>query len=101
MRIGKVIGTVTLSRRLREVPAGQFVVVQPEPLETLRDDAPTTRDPVVAYDALGAGLGEQVGIAEGREASMPFYPALVPFDVYCAAILESVEIDRHATESDG
>jgi len=94
MRVANVIGTVTLSRRLADVPPGQFIVVQPLPLETLRDGAPGGAEPVVAYDQLSAALGERVGFTEGREAAAPFEPRKVPIDAYCAAILDAVHVDR-------
>ncbi len=90
MRVGNVIGTVILSRRLEDVPAGRFVIVQPQGLETLRAGQPESAEPVVAYDETSAGIGSQVALSEGREAAMPFYPRLVPFDAYCAAILDEV-----------
>jgi ethanolamine utilization protein EutN len=96
MRVASVIGTVTLSRRLKDVPAGRFLIVRPQSTAALRSDESATAEALVAYDELGAGLGSQVGIAEGREAAMPFYPRRVPFDVYCAAILDTVRLDRGA-----
>lgn len=92
MRIAEVIGSVTLSRRLADVPPGRFLIVRPEPLETLRDGVPAHVEPVVAYDELSAGVGARVGVSEGREAAMPFHPRPVPIDVYCAAILDAVSV---------
>jgi microcompartment protein CcmK/EutM len=93
VRVGKLIGTVTLSRRLADVPPGQFVIVQPESTAALQAAAPAKAEPVVAYDELGAALGGRVAISEGREAAMPFVPRHVPFDVYCAAIMDVVHVD--------
>lgn len=92
MRIGTVIGSITLSARVPELPAGSLLLVQPEGLEVLRDAAPRNAEPVVALDHLSAGQGERVGLSEGREAAMPFHPTPVPIDAYCAAILDSVKI---------
>lgn len=93
MRIGDVIGSVTLSRRLAEVPAGQLLIVQPLRLETLRDGTEVRTEPVVAYDQLSAARGSRVAFSEGREAAMPFHPQPVPFDAYCSAILDAVHVD--------
>jgi microcompartment protein CcmK/EutM len=92
MRIARVIGTVTLSSRLEEVPPGQFLIVQPEGVAALRTGAPADAEPVVAYDELGTGRGARVAISEGREAAMPFHPRRVPFDAYCAAIMDTVHV---------
>ncbi len=92
MRIGEVIGTVTLSRRLAEIAGGRFLIVQPQSLSALRGGEPTTTEPVVAYDELNPGLGARVGISEGREAAMPFHPRRAPIDAYCAAVLDHVHV---------
>lgn len=97
MRVGRVIGTVTLASRLDEVPAGQFIIVQPEHQAALRAEAPAVAEPVVAYDERSAAPGDHVGLSEGREAAMPFHPRRVPFDAYCAAIMDAVRV-THATE---
>jgi len=94
MRVGRVIGSVTLSSRLDDVPPGRFLIVQPEDAAALQAVGVPTAEPVVAYDELGAGLGARVGISEGREAAMPFHPRRVPFDVYCAALMDAVHVAR-------
>jgi len=101
MRVAKVIGTITLSRCLGNVAGGRFVIVQPESTEALRDDEPATGEPLIAYDEFSAAVGTRVALSEGREASMPFHPRLVPVDVYCAAILDRVHVDRLAGPKDG
>ncbi len=122
MRVGEVIGHVTLSRRLENVAGGRFLIVQPQSAAALRggavdralalnesteapraqaravpgapDRAGPTSEPLVVYDALGAGHGARVALTEGREAAMPFLPRLVPVDAYCAAVLDAVELVR-------
>jgi len=94
MRIAEVIGTVTLSTRLEDVPPGKLLIVRPLGADALLAGSPSDATPVVAYDELGAGRGCRVAISEGREASAPFYPRRVPFDAYCAAIMDTVRIDK-------
>lgn len=96
MRVCRVIGTVTLSRRLADVPPAQFIIAQPQGLEVLRDGDPAKTEPVVALDQLSAAMGAEVGVSEGREAAMPFHPQPVPIDAYCAAILDQVDSGRKA-----
>ena len=98
MRVAEVIGTVTLSRRLPDVPPGRFILLRPQPLEALRDGAASEVEPVVAYDERSAGLGAKVAFTEGREAAMPFHPRPVPIDAYCAAILDAVHVTLSAEE---
>ena len=94
MRTARVLGTVTLSTRLPEVPPGQLLLAQPQSTPALRGEAPATADLLVTYDELGATFGSLVGIADGREATQPFLPRRVPFDLYCAAILDVVHVEE-------
>ncbi len=98
MRIGRVIGTVTLSRRLPELRPGKYVIT-----EALDDQAlvglkqhKRRRTPMpeslVVFDELGAGMGHLIAVSEGREACMPFHPTPVPVDAYNAAILDQVDV---------
>jgi len=92
MRVAEVIGTVTLSRRLENVAGGRFVIVRPQSLEAIRDGQASDAETLVAYDELSAAPGCRVAISEGREASAPFHPRLVPVDAYCSAILDEVSV---------
>ena len=94
MRVARVIGTITLSSSLENLVGGRFLIVQPESLQTLRDGDLPSAELVVAYDETSAGLGSRVAISEGREASAPFHPRLMPVDAYCAAILDDLQVDR-------
>jgi microcompartment protein CcmK/EutM len=90
MRVGEVIGTVTLSTRVADLPPGNLLLVRPLDLDAIGAGAGAAAEPVVAFDQLSAGLGARVSLSEGREAAMPFHPTPVPLDVYCAAILDTV-----------
>lgn len=92
MRIGKVIGTVTLNRWHPSLDGGQYRVVMPLKLEHLTVEAPDEEEFVV-YDELGAGRGQQIAISEGGEAAQPFYPDDKPIDAYNAAILDEIRVE--------
>lgn len=99
MRIGEVIGTVTLSRVHPDLAGTQWSIVAPLSLEQLIDGKTGTvgaAEEVVLYDERNAGVGEWVSFSEGAEAAMPFYPNVKPVDAYCAAILDTVELDHEA-----
>jgi len=98
MRIAKVIGTVVLSRCHPSVAGAQWKLLTPLSWKNLLDESSAPREYTVAYDELGAGLGEQVAISEGREAAFPFYPEVKPVDTYLAAILDKLEVDRPLIE---
>lgn len=92
MRLGTVIGKVTLNQCDPALRGGRFLLVQPWSREDygkaswVAFPAGTT---LVTYDALGAGLGHPVGFVEGAEATAPFdHP--VPIDAYNAALVDQV-----------
>jgi ethanolamine utilization protein EutN len=91
MRIGEVIGRVTLSRFGGALRGGRFLIALPMPLEALTDSAPARGESVVVYDVLGAGRGSLIGFSEGREAAHPFGKTKTPVDAYCACLLDHLE----------
>jgi len=84
MRLGQVIGKVTLSQQEASYRGGRFLVVQPW--------APAGQKPsptVIVYDNLGAGLGHTIGFVEGSEAAKPFNEP-TPVDAFNVAIADEV-----------
>jgi ethanolamine utilization protein EutN len=92
VRIGKVIGTVTLNRWHESLRGARYRVAVPLSLDNLRGGSQADAEGVVVYDELGAGDGSLVAISEGAEAAQPFRPDIKPIDAYCAAILDSVDL---------
>lgn len=90
MRIGEVIGTVTLNRWHPSLEGARFKLVVPLSLADLRGQGKKPAEELVVFDQLGAGVGHRIAFSEGREAAMPFYPEDKPLDAYCAAILDTV-----------
>ena len=92
MRLGYVIGRVTLSQQDPSYTGGRFLLVQPFSREQFLG-APMTPlakgSSVVVYDSLGAGPGCVVGFTEGTEASMPF-EGPTPVDAFNAALIDRV-----------
>ena len=84
MRLGHVIGKVTLSRQEPSYRGGRFLLVRPW-TPTNQTAGPS----LVVYDNLGAGLGSLIGFTEGSEASKPFAEA-TPVDAYNAAIADEI-----------
>ena len=93
MRIGEVIGTVTLSRVHPSLTGARWVIGVPFSLKALRAGAPDGED-VVIFDNLRAGVGDRVGFSEGAEAAAPFYPEKKPVDAYCACLLDNVVVSE-------
>lgn len=90
MRIGEVIGTVTLNRWHPSLAGARFKLVVPLSLADLRGQGKKPAEEITVFDQLGAGVGHRIAFSEGREAAMPFYPEDKPLDAFCAAILDSV-----------
>jgi len=77
MKIGTVIGRVTLSRSVPTLHGGRFLIVSPFAREQYERGlaAPVSfgKDPsLVVYDNLGGGVEQVIGYVEGREAAQPF-----------------------------
>ena len=94
MRLGKVIGTVTLSERHPALAGGSYRVVVPLALDNLPGRSEAVGEELVVYDDLGAGPGSTIAFSEGVEAAQPFFPTYKPLDAYNAAILDRIEISK-------
>ncbi len=94
MRLGKVIGRVTLSVTVPSLVGARWLIISPFSRENFQrgEEPPTrlSREPsLVAYDALGGGVGQTIGFVEGREAACPLEPA-APVDAINAALVDEV-----------
>lgn len=88
MQLARVIGTVVATRKDENLAAITLLMVQP--LTAAREPAGR---PLVAVDAVGAGVGEEVFFVRGREASFPFYPVEAPVDAGIVGIVDRVDVD--------
>jgi microcompartment protein CcmK/EutM len=83
MQLARVIGTVVATRKDENLAGIKLLVVQP--LTPAREAAGR---PLVAVDAVGAGVGEEVFFVRGKEASFPFYPVEAPVDAGIVGIVD-------------
>lgn len=91
MRLGEVIGRLTLSRQHANLPAGRLLIVRPLTRAAVLEGAATRGEDLVVFDQnLGAGVGSIIGFSEGREAANPFGKTRVPIDAYCACLIDSI-----------
>ena len=89
MRIGKVVGRITMQPVYETLVGGRYLIVEVQDRFALAGKPRKTSESVVCYDHLGATLGDTIAFTESREACMPFYPEKrVPLDAYNAAILD-------------
>jgi ethanolamine utilization protein EutN len=94
MKLGTVIGRVTLSRGEQSLTGGRFLVVSPFSREQyakgLDAGAGMGKDPsLVVYDDLGGGVGDVIGYEEGAEASQPM-PQPTPIDAINCALVDEM-----------
>lgn len=94
MKLGTVIGRVTLSKTLKPLEGGRYLIVSPFSREQFAAglDAPTSIgvDPsLVVYDDLGGAPGHVIGYVEGREAAQPF-DVPPPIDAINAALVDEM-----------
>ena len=94
MRLGAVIGRVTLNRCVPALVGARWLIVSPFTRERFQSGAATptgisTEPTVVVYDDLGGGVGQTIGFVEGREAAQPFDKP-TPVDAICAALVDEV-----------
>ena len=94
MRLGTVIGRVTLSQMVPALVGARWLIVSPFTREHFQNGTQTppglSKDPsLVVYDDLGGGVGQTIGFVEGREAASPFAEP-TPVDAIIAALVDEI-----------
>ena len=94
MKLGSIIGRVTLSKAAPELIGARWLIVSPFTREHFQSGSETplgmSKDPsLVVYDDLGGGVGQTIGYVEGREAAQPF-EGPTPIDAINAALVDEV-----------
>jgi microcompartment protein CcmK/EutM len=83
MQVARVVGDVVATRKDDALTGVKLLLVQP--LDPARQPAGRL---LVAADAAGAGVGEEVFFVRGKEAAFPFYPAEPPIDAAIVGIVD-------------
>ena len=83
MQLARVIGNVVATRKDDNLIGLKLLIVQP-----LSPEHQPSGRPLIAVDAVGAGVGEEVFFVRGREASFPFFPAEPPVDAGIVGIVD-------------
>ncbi len=83
MQLARVVGDVVVTRKDETLVGIKLLVVQP-----LTHDRKPAGRPLVAVDAVGAGVGEEVVYVRGKEASFPWHPTEVPVDAGIVGIVD-------------
>jgi len=89
MQLAKVIGDVVMTLKDDNLAGLTLLVVQP-----LTPEREPAGRPLVAVDSVGAGVGEEVFVVRGKEASFPFYPVEAPVDAGIVGIVNHWHVER-------
>ena len=94
MRLGSVIGRVTLSATVPTLVGARWLIVSPFTREHFQSGAEppggmTGEPSLIIYDDLGGSVGQTIGFVEGREAASPFDEP-TPVDAINAALVDQV-----------
>lgn len=87
MHLARVIGDVVATMKDVNLAGHKLLVLQP-----ITPDRSASGRPVVALDAMGAGVGEHVFFVRGREASFPFLPEEPPTDACVVGIVDHWDV---------
>ncbi len=91
MKMARVVGTVVSTVKNPTLEGKKILL-----LKAIDRHGTIYGDPFVALDSIGAGVGEEVFYARGKEGSFPWHPQAVPSDCSIVGIL-----DRSNFESGG
>jgi microcompartment protein CcmK/EutM len=83
-----VTSAVVATRKDEQLSGTTLLIVQP-----LSPDHQPVGRPLVAVDAVGAGVGEEVFFVRGKEASFPFHPAEPPVDAGIVGIVDHWDLE--------
>jgi microcompartment protein CcmK/EutM len=89
MQLARVVGTVVATVKNESLIGRKLLVIQ-----SLNKNLEPAGKPLVALDAIGAGVGELVFWCRGKEASFPFRREDTPTDCTIVAIVDS---EQHVT----
>lgn len=92
MRIARVIGSAVSTVKAESLRGRKLLVLRPA---TPSDEL--VGEPFIAVDAVGAGGGELVLVADGSAGRATALTEGTPVDAVIMAILDSLEIDGQTT----
>lgn len=84
MQLARVVGNVVCTIKNESLKARKILIVQ-----NLNENLEPIGSPLVALDAVGAGVGELVFWCRGKEAAFPFKRDATPTDCTIVGIVDS------------
>lgn len=93
MHIGKVIGTVVVTRKVEQLVGQKLLIVQP-----LDTSLQPKGKPLVAVDTVRVGEGDIVYFVRGREAAHALDQKFNPADAAIMGIVERLDLGECTSE---
>lgn len=87
MNLGKIIGTVTSTKKDQNLISSKLMIVQPVDEETK-----PVSNTLIAVDTVGAGIGELIFYVTGSVACHAFHNR--PCDAAIIGIVDNISLDR-------
>lgn len=87
MLVGRVIGTVTATRKDEALVGAKLLVTQPLDMEGNAKD-----HPIIAVDTVGAGVGETIIYVTGSVAPFAVRKKDVPIDAAIVGIVDRIDL---------
>jgi ethanolamine utilization protein EutN len=85
VRLGRVTGKLWSTARIAQHAGKRYLIVQP-----IDTDGNGHGSTLVCLDAIGAGPGDVIYWARGKEASLAFYPEIVSSDATVIGIVDQI-----------
>ena len=89
MKLARVVGTVVSTVKDENLRGKKILL-----LRALDASGQVVGEPFVALDSVGAGVGENVFYARGKEGAFPWHPQPVPSDASIVGILDQLNFRK-------
>lgn len=89
MRLGRVTGTVTATVKDAQLVGGTLLLT-----DIIDGGGKVLTAAIVAFDTVGAGVGDHVLLAEGSAARLASSASTVPVDASIIAVVDDVAIAK-------
>lgn len=87
MLVGRIIGTVTATRKDEALVGAKLLITQPLDMEGNAKD-----HPIIAVDTVGAGVGETIIYVTGSVAPFAVRKKDVPIDAAIVGIVDRIDL---------
>ncbi len=94
MFIGKVIGSVVATQKVKSVVGKKLLLVDAYNVKPGTTELVSTGRSAVAVDTVGAGEGDLVRVTQGSSARLTDMTSDVPTDAVAVGIIDAIQMGR-------